>query len=95
MSGTTSSTTSAPATEAEGRDLVAAEIADAGARLDAHHAPETNGRMAICRRCGSRTDTPVGLHHVPDVRQVARSSEWLDAQVRASRIGHARGSLGT
>ena len=61
-----------------------------GARLDAHHAPETNGRMAVCRRCGTQTDTPQGNHHVPSERQQVRSSEWLVAQERASRIDSAR-----
>jgi hypothetical protein len=61
-----------------------------GARLDEHHAPETNGRMAVCRRCGTQTDTPEGRQHVPSERQLTRSSEWLDAQARASRIDSAR-----
>jgi len=61
-----------------------------GARLDEHHAPETNGRMAVCRRCGTQTDGPEGRQHVPSERQLARSSEWLDAQARASRIDSAR-----
>jgi len=68
---------------------------DTGARLDEHHAPETNGRMAICRRCGSRTDTPVGRHHVPDPRQLARCEQWLDGEARARRIGAVRESLRT
>jgi len=53
-----------------------------GARLDEHHAPETNGRMAVCRRCGSRTDSPEGHHHVPSDRQLSASVAWLDSQSR-------------
>lgn len=62
------------------------EAADLGVRLDEHHLPETNGRMAVCRRCGARTDNPLGLQHVPDERQLARGRAWLDGQIRDSRI---------
>jgi hypothetical protein len=61
-----------------------------GAQLDEHHVPETNGRMAVCRRCGSRTDGPGGLHHVPAERQVVRSTTWLLTQARISHIDQAR-----
>ncbi len=61
-----------------------------GARLDEHHAPETNGRMAVCRRCGTQTDSPEGRQHVPSEGQLPRSSEWLEKQGRASRIDSAR-----
>jgi hypothetical protein len=66
--------------------MVSAEATDLGARLDEHHPPETNGRMAVCRRCGALTDTPKGDHHAPDERQVVRSNEWLDRQATAVRI---------
>ena len=64
-----------------------------GARLDEHHAPETNGRMAVCRRCGTRTDSPEGSHHVPSERQLARADEWLEAQSRLRVIDRAKGTL--
>jgi len=61
-----------------------------GARLDEHHLPETNGRMAVCRRCGSQTETKEGLHHAPNERQLTRSVQWLDAAAHASRIDQER-----
>ncbi|MGA2837822.1 MAG: hypothetical protein ABSF84_14600 [Acidimicrobiales bacterium] len=67
---------------------------EAGLRLDEHHAPETNGRMAVCRRCGSRTDGPAGLHHVPAERQVARCGEWLVNQSRLLQIERVREQRG-
>jgi hypothetical protein len=66
--------------------MISAEASDLGSRLDEHHAPETNGRMAVCRRCGALTDSPEGTRHVPDERQIARSNDWLDRQARASLI---------
>jgi hypothetical protein len=63
---------------------------EAGAQLDEHHVPETNGRMSVCRRCGSRTDGPNGLHHTPAERQVVRSHTWLLAQARISHIDRTR-----
>jgi hypothetical protein len=70
--------------------VISPEATSVGARLDEHHHPETNGRMAVCRRCGTQTDDPKGHMHVPDERQVVRSGKWLDAQLRASRIESAR-----
>ena len=66
--------------------MVSAEASHLGSRLDEHHFPETNGRMAVCRRCGTLTDSPEGGQHVPDERQLARSNEWLERQARASYI---------
>jgi hypothetical protein len=63
-----------------------------GARLDEHHSPETNGRMAVCRRCGAQTDGPKGRHHVPNERLLARSNEWLDGQSRMRHIDCTRDS---
>ena len=57
-----------------------------GSQLDAHHAPETNGRMSVCRRCGSQTDGPAGLHHLPAERQLTRIGEWLTAESKRIRI---------
>jgi hypothetical protein len=59
-------------------------------QLDAHHAPETNGRIPVCRRCGARTDSPAGEHHVVAESQAIRSSEWLVAQSRLRDIESAR-----
>jgi hypothetical protein len=70
--------------------MVSPEATLLGTRLDEHHPPETNGRMAVCRRCGSQTDDPQGRHHVPAAQQLTRSSEWLDAQARAVTIDRAR-----
>ena len=69
------------------------EAAILGAQLDEHHAPETNGRMAVCRRCGAQTESPQGRQHVPNERRLGRAQEWLDAQRRARRIDDARESL--
>ena len=68
-----------------------AEILDA--RLDEDHSPETNGRMAVCRRCGAQTESPEGRRHVPNELRLARSADWLDAQKRARHIDQARQSL--
>jgi len=51
-----------------------------GAQLDQDHSPETNGRMSVCRRCGSQTDDPVGRHHMPSERQMTRMRGWLVAE---------------
>jgi hypothetical protein len=73
--------------------MVSSEAAETGERLDQHHSPETNGRMAVCRRCGTQTNGPDGDHHVPEGRRVARSNDWLDAQSRLSNIDRVRGSF--
>ena len=67
-----------------------AGIEHVGSQLDEHHAPETNGRMSVCRRCGAQTDNPAGLHHIPAERQLERSNEWLVAQARARHIDQVR-----
>lgn len=66
-----------------------------GIQLDEHHAPETNGRMSVCRRCGAKTDGPIGLHHIPAERELIRSKEWLMAQSRIMQIDRARRLRGT
>jgi hypothetical protein len=66
--------------------MMSADASALGSRLDEHHPPETNGRMAVCRRCGALTDGPEGSRHAPDERQLVRSNEWLDMQARASLI---------
>jgi hypothetical protein len=70
--------------------MIGSENMELRIRLDAHHLPETNGRMAVCRRCGARTDSPEGLHHVLAESQVTRSSNWLVAQSRLQDIEAAR-----
>ena len=72
--------------------MASPEALQLGARLDEHHLPETNGRIAVCRRCGGRTDSPLGGKHVPDERQLARIVAWLDAQSRIGRIARVNGS---
>ena len=67
--------------------MISPNASHAGSQLDEHHAPETNGRMSVCRVCGTLTDGPVGLHHIPDERQVTHCKEWLVAQLR---IEHGR-----
>jgi hypothetical protein len=67
-----------------------AEIPFVGRRLDEHHAPETNGRMSVCRRCGGLTDGPMGLHHMPHESQITRSNNWLTAQARLQEIDRAK-----
>jgi hypothetical protein len=70
--------------------MIPSETSLVGTQLDEDHAPETNGRMSICRRCGSDTDGPAGLHHVPHERQLARSSGWLVSEAQRRRIKLAR-----
>jgi len=67
-----------------------AETLRVESQLDAHHMPETNGRMSVCRRCGARTDTPEGRRHVLSESQLTRSSDWLVAQSRLRHIENAR-----
>jgi hypothetical protein len=57
--------------------------------LDQDHLPETNGRMAVCRRCGSQTDGP-GLHHLPAERQMARIQSWLVAETTKLHVQQAK-----
>jgi hypothetical protein len=61
-----------------------------GSQLDEDHAPETNGRMSVCRRCGSQTDGPAGRHHLPTERQSARVRDWLIAESRRVHLARAR-----
>ena len=75
--------------------MTSPESCDVAAQLDQHHLPETNGRIAVCRRCGARTDSPAGLHHVLPEGQASRSAEWLTAQSRLRDIEHARLLRGT
>jgi hypothetical protein len=70
--------------------MVSPEASVLGARLDEHHSPETNGRMAVCRRCGAQTESPRGRQHIPNERRLARAEEWLDTQRRTRRVDYAR-----
>jgi hypothetical protein len=77
-----------------GEIVASPEALQMGSRLDKHHAPETNGQMSVCRRCGARTDGPKGLH-LPDQRQLERALRWLDAQSLSSGIDRAKSRLNT
>ena len=70
--------------------MSSSECLDVAARLDEDHAPETNGRIAVCRRCGARTDGPTGVHHVVQDGRAVRSSEWLVAQSRLRDIAQSQ-----
>ncbi len=70
--------------------MTSSKSLDVATQLDAHHLPETNGRIPVCRRCGARTDDLAGSHHVVAESQVVRSSEWLVAQARLWQIEQAR-----
>ena len=65
-----------------------------GSRLDEHHAPETNGRMSVCRRCGSQTDGPAGRQHLPAERQMTRMGEWLAAESKRTHIERVKAARG-
>jgi hypothetical protein len=71
--------------------MTTAEAVHIGALLDEHHAPETNGRMAVCRRCGARTNDPEGRRHAPAERCLADNRQWLDTRVRTDRLHRAKG----
>lgn len=68
--------------------------AEVGTQLDDHHHPETNGRMAVCRRCGCRTESALGDHHAPAAHEVGRASQWLDAEARLAQVDAARRARG-
>lgn len=70
--------------------MISPESSDLGLRLDEHHLPETNGRMSVCRKCGTRTESPLGLHHTPSEHQMSRSGSWLIAQSRLRDIELAK-----
>jgi hypothetical protein len=75
--------------------MTSPESLQVAAQLDEHHAPETNGRIAVCRRCGARTDGPNGSHHVLEEGGVTRSREWLSAQSRLLDIERSKLLRGT
>lgn len=77
----------------EGSIEMPPDASEVGAQLDKHHAPETNGRMAVCRRCGAMTDSPQGCQHMPGELRLARLTEWLDAQERLRLFERAREHL--
>jgi hypothetical protein len=68
---------------------------DVGVQLDSHHKPETNGRMSVCRRCGSRTDSPEGQHHEVREALAPRFQQWLVAQSRLLDIEQAKALRGS
>jgi hypothetical protein len=73
--------------------VTAAEAVALATRLDEDHFPETNGRMAVCRRCGFRTTGETSDRHAPVEIQITRASRWLDAQAHARRGAQAREAL--
>jgi hypothetical protein len=72
--------------------MTSSNIFELGELLDQDHLPETNGRMAICRRCGSTTDGLAGFHHTPREIEVARCSRWLDRQARLTHLEQVVGA---
>jgi hypothetical protein len=64
-------------------------------RLDDDHFPETNGRMAVCRRCGFKTTGGPDERHASLGIQQARATRWLDNQAHVRRIADARRNLNT
>jgi hypothetical protein len=70
--------------------MTSPESFQVAAQLDEHHAPETNGRIPVCRRCGARTDSPTGSHHALQEGGVTRSREWLSAQSRLLEIERSK-----
>jgi hypothetical protein len=76
-------------------DLMApSDASQVSIQLDEDHAPETNGRMPVCRRCGFRTEETSSRHAATDEYQ-AKVGQWLDSQALASRVAKARGVLGS
>lgn len=70
------------------------DVLRTGAQLDEHHAPETNGRMAICRRCGMQTEGPAG-RHAPHEQQLAQAERWLAGQSITMQIAALKRSRDT
>jgi hypothetical protein len=68
--------------------------AEVAVQLDENHKPETNGRMAVCRRCGCRTDSALGDHHAPVAAELARAGQWLDGAARLAQADAARRARG-
>jgi hypothetical protein len=62
--------------------------------LDEDHAPETNGRMAVCRRCGFRTVATTGESHAPTEANRTKATQWLDGRVLANRVVEIRSRMG-
>jgi len=71
------------------------ELSELIERLDRDHLPETNGRMAVCRKCGFRTESMAGQHHVLLEGQTARAIGWLGGRATANRLTKAREALDT
>jgi hypothetical protein len=70
--------------------MTSSQCLDVATQLDENHAPETNGRIPVCRKCGARTDSPTGEHHLLQENRVGRSSEWLLAQTRLRDIAQSQ-----
>ena len=63
-------------------------------KLDEDHAPETNGRMAVCRRCGFRTVATAGESHAPTEANRTKATQWLDGRALAERVTEVRSRMG-
>jgi hypothetical protein len=71
-------------------DLMApSDVSKLSTQLDQDHAPETNGRMTVCRRCGVRTEETSSRHEATEELQV-KAGRWLDSQALASRVAQSR-----
>ncbi len=75
--------------------MAASEESSMGTQLDQDHLPETNGRMAVCRRCGFRTAGVTSDRHAPIGAQEAKATQWLDGQAHARRVTKAKRALNT
>lgn len=73
--------------------MTISEVHLVGLELDTDHTPETNGRMAVCRRCGVRTDSPSGERHLLSEEQLTRSQTWLRGQALRRRLANFQNDL--
>jgi len=74
--------------------VVTTEATQLGAQLDENHTPETNGRMAVCRRCGVRTDPADSTRHMPGAAEIDRSNRWLATDSHMAHVARVRASQG-
>ena len=71
-------------------DLMApSDVSLLSIQLDEDHAPETNGRMTVCRRCGFRTEETSSRHAATEEHKV-KAGRWLDNQALATRMAQSR-----
>jgi len=68
--------------------MASSEASYVGSQLDEHHAPETNGRMSVCRRCGTSTDGPVvGTTTPVSASCLGRPNGWWPRNVSSTSTG--------